>query len=335
MGKAVIILAIGMSVIISMLIFSLNKNTDNGLKTAIDSYSDTNARLIANSGIEIYLEKLRRNKSLTGNFLNNSLMNGSYDVYIWGQDTLKIKSVGHFNGVDHTSLASAVRSQITLPNINSSIYVSSNNLDLKLNGNIDINGYDHDIDGTQIAGTPLPGFGVDSPADSAYIINNIKPNISDAIEGAGGPPSVHTVNDSTNWLALTENYIFASDITLPSGNYSSGIVLGTASDPKITYATGNVDFSGNAYGYGILVVNGNLSMSGNFTFHGIVIAYGSSTITTKTTGNSGIFGASIFVGQSVDMQATGNAQLYYSSQAITNAKNNIKSSRFQILSWWE
>jgi hypothetical protein len=35
------------------------------------------------------------------------------------------------------------------------------------------------------------------------------------------------------------------------------------------------------------------------------------------------------------MQATGNAQLYYSSAAINNAKTNLKSSRFTILSWWE
>ena len=84
-----------------------------------------------------------------------------------------------------------------------------------------------------------------------------------------------------------------------------------------------------------MIVNGDVSLAGNFTFHGIVIAYGNSTITTKTTGNSGIFGASIFVGQSVDMQATGNAKLYYSTQAIENAKTNLKSSRFKILSWWE
>jgi len=335
MGKAVIILAVGMSVIVSMLIFSLNKNSDTGLQTAVDSYSNTKARLIANSGIEIYLEKLREDKSLSGNFLNNSLMDGSYDIYIYGGDTMKIKSIGYFNDVTHTSLATATRQAISLPNINAAVYVSSSNISLNLNGNMDINGNDHDINGNSVPGTSLPGFGVDSPSDSAYIINNIKSKISNAILGAGGPPSVSTVDDSTDWLAVTENYIFASDISLPTGTYSTGTVLGTASDPKITYTTGDVNFSGNAYGYGILIVNGNLSMSGNFIFHGIVIAYGNSSITTKTTGNSGIYGASIFVGQSVDMQATGNAKLYYSSEAIDNAKANIKSSRFTILSWWE
>jgi hypothetical protein len=335
MGKAVIILSIGMSLIVSILIVSLNKNSNTGLSTAVNSYSNTKARLIANSGIDIYLEKLREDKSLSGNFDDNSLMNGTYDIYIYGTDTMKIKSVATYNGVTHTSMASATRQAITFPNINAAVYVSSNSLNFNLNGNMDINGNDHDINGNAIPGPSVPGFGVNSASDSAYIVNNIKPKVSYAIQGSGSSPSVHTVNDTTNWLELTENLIFAADISLPTGTYSTGTVLGTASDPKITYTTGDVDLSGSAYGYGILIVNGNVSMSGNFTFHGIVIAYGNSTITTKTTGNAGIYGASIFVGQSVNMQATGNAELYYSSQSIDNAKTNLKSSRFTILSWWE
>ena len=147
MGKAVIILSIGMSLIITMLIISLNRNTTSGLQTAVNSYSYTNSRLISNSGIEIYLEKLREDKSLSGNFLNNSLMNGSYDIYIWGSDTLEIKSVAQFNGVTHTSLAKATREAIKFPDIKSSVYVSASNTDLHLNGNMTISGYDHDING--------------------------------------------------------------------------------------------------------------------------------------------------------------------------------------------
>ena len=336
MGKAIIILVIGMSVIISMLIFNLNKNSGIGLQSTLDSYSETKSRLIANSGIEVYLEKLRRDKALSGNFLNNSLMSGSYDIYIYGPDSLlRIKSIGHFNGATHTSIASAKREKITIPNISSSIYVSSDNLDLNLHGNMDIDGNDHNMDGTLVPGTSVYGFGVDDSVDSAYIVNTIKPKISNSIQGTGGSPSVSVVNNTTNWLEVAEDFIFAADTTLPTGTYSTGTILGTAANPKITYISGDVNFSGTTSGYGILVVNGDLEISGNFTFRGIVIAYGDSKIETKTTGDSGIYGASIFVGQSLEMQATGNAQLYYSSQAIENAKANLKSSRFQILSWWE
>jgi hypothetical protein len=335
MGKAILILALGMSLLVTMLIFSLNKNTNTGLATAVNSYSNTKARLIANSGIDIYLEKLREDKALTGNFLNNSLMDGTYDLYIYGSDTLYVKSIANYNGVTHTSFATATRQAISFPNINSAVYVSSDSMNLNLNGNMDISGNDHDINGNPISGTSVPGFGVDNPSDSSYVVNNIKNKITYAIQGSGGTPSVSTVQDTTNWLEVTENYIFSADISLSSGTYGTGTVLGTATDPKITYTTGDVNLTGTGYGYGILIVNGNLSMEGQFNFHGIVIAYGNSSITTKTAGNAGIFGASIFVGKSVNMQATGNAQLYYSSAAIDNAKANLKSSRFTILSWWE
>jgi len=335
MGKAVIILAVGMSMIITMLIYSLNQNSNRGLQTAVESYSQTKARLLANSGIEIYLEKLRRNKSLKGNFLNNSLMDGSFNIYIYGSDTISIKSVSNFNGVSHTSIATASRDPIALPPINSSVYVSSNNTKLNLNGNMTISGYDHDINGNFIDSSGVPGFGVDNLTDSAYVADSLSKKVSGGISGTGGSPSVSVVNDTTDWLALTENYIFAADTNLPSGTYSTGTVLGTQSNPMITYASGDVNFSGSAYGYGILIVNGNINLSGNFTFHGIVIAYGESTINTKTTGDSGIFGSAIFVGDNVNMQSTGNAQLLYSKAAIDNAKVNLKSSRFNILSWWE
>lgn len=336
MGKVILILSIGFSIIISILIMNLNKNSDLGLDETINSFKNTQARLIANSGIEVYLEKLRKDKDLSGEFSDNDLFDGKYDINIYGDDSLlTIKSISHFQGVSHTTIVTAKREGIILPNVNSAVYVSTSNISLNLNGNIDINGNNHNIDGTSIPGNILPGIGVDSPTDSAYIIDNVKSKISNAIQGEGGVPSVKVVQDTTNWMSISENIIFSADITIPSGTYSSGSVFGTFSEPKITYATGDINFTGSAYGYGILVVNGNLDMSGNFTFHGIVITYGQSSIETKTTGNSGIIGSSIFVGNSVVMQATGNSKLYYSSESINNIKVKIKSSRFKILSWWE
>ena len=65
MGKSAIIVILGVSLITAFLILKLNANSKEGLKTTIDYYELTQARLIGTSGIEIYLEKLRRNKSLT------------------------------------------------------------------------------------------------------------------------------------------------------------------------------------------------------------------------------------------------------------------------------
>jgi hypothetical protein len=336
MGKASIILALGISTIIALLIIDLNANNNQSVQTTVDMFEQTQARLIANSGVEIYLEKLRRNKSLKGNFLNNSINGGKFDMYIYGPDTLmKIKAVSHYGGKTHTSLVTAKRSKVGIPDVNSALYVSSDNLSLNLNGNIDIIGHDTNINGSPGPMPSLPSVTLDTPEDSADFRNKIKPKVAGALTGLGGAPSIRTVNETRDWVQIAQDFIFGADINLNAGNYASGTVLGTWDEPKITVATGDVHFSGTAEGYGILVVNGNITMSGQFTFRGIIIAYGESTLVTKTVGNAGVYGGTVFVGESVDLQATGNANFFYSSQAIKNAQDKLKSSRFDIVSWWE
>jgi len=335
MGKSMLIMVIGTAMIIGSLTLGLNNNSGRQLGSTVDYLKREQARLISDSGIEVYLEKLREDKSLKGTFLNNSWGGGTYDVYISGPDSaLVIKSIGHYEGTNHTTVVNAKRDPITMPNVQSAMYISTNALNINLNGSIDINGNDFNMDGSAGSGSPKPGVGVDNASDSAYVVNNIKPKISKAIEGEGGTPSVHTVSDTTNWEELTQNLIFAADNTLPSGTYSSGN-LGTASQPKITYVNGDATFTGNLTGYGIMVINGDLTLSGTFDFYGVIILYGPSTITTNIVGNCNVYGGTIIVGSTVNIKSTGNSQLYYSSQAIDNAKVNLKSSRFAITSWWE
>jgi hypothetical protein len=336
-GKTMIILVLGFSIITSFLILKLNANSKEGVSAAVGSYEETRARLIANSGVEVYLEKMRRNKSLLGEFPENTLMQGSYNISITGPDSaLNVVSTAHFGEVTHQSIVKAKRDPIKFPPVLGALYVSSDNLSLQLNGNLEIDGNDHNINGSPGPNPPLPGIAVDDKMDSAYIINYLKPKIAKEIKGYGGSPSVRTTKSPiSDWRETTENIIFAADITLPSGTYGSGTVLGTPSNPIITYVTGNVHFSGNAVGDGIMVINGNVTMSGNFIYHGIILVYGRSTIETQIVGNGGVYGSTILVGQNVSIQATGNSSFFYSSEAIKNGMLKLKSSRFRILSWWE
>ena len=336
-GKAIIILAIGFSIITSYLILKLNANSKEGVNTTVISFEETRARLIANSGVEVYLEKLRRNKTLSGDFYENPLMQGSYDISITGPDSaLNVVSTAHFGDVTHQSIVKAKRDPIKFPPVLAALYVSSDNLSLQLNGNLEIDGNDHNINGSPGPNPPLPGIAVDDKSDSAYIINYLKPKIAKDIKGYGGIPSVYTTNSPvSDWRETTENIIFAADITLSSGTYGSGTILGTPTNPKITYVTGDVHLSADAIGDGIMVVNGNLTMSGNFTYRGIIIVYGKSTIETQIVGNGGVYGSTILVGENVSVHSTGNSSFFYSSEAIKNGMLNLKSSRFRIVSWWE
>jgi hypothetical protein len=335
MGKGILILVLGVASLISLLIINLNANTNRSLDTTLDMYKQTQARLISNSGIEVYLEKMRRDKSLNGTFTDNDLLGGKFDLYISGPDTnLTIRSVGYYSDKIHTSIVNARREPVKMPGVNSALYISSNAVSLNLNGNVDINGNDHKLNGTPGSEPSLPGIGVDDFTDSAFVINNVKSKITKTIEGYGGAPSVYTVPDETDWLALSEEFIFSADTVLTTGTYSSGSEFGTITNPIITYCNGDVDFT-DASGAGIMIINGNINLSGNFNYYGIVIVYGQSSIRCQTIGNNGIYGGAILVGDAVSIESQGNAKFYYSWEAINLCKVNLKSSRFKILSWLE
>jgi len=193
MGRATIILIIGLSVITSFLILSLNANSKEGLRTTVDHYENTQARLIANSGIEMYLEKMRGDKTLKGSYNNNSLLDGSYDINIAGTDSLGIvTSVGHFGNTVHQTIVKVSREPVDMPPFKGALHIVSDVLGLKLNGNLDIDGNDTNIDGSPGPEPSLPGVVLDEPSDSAYFIDNIKPKIAKDIEGFGGSPSVYS-----------------------------------------------------------------------------------------------------------------------------------------------
>ncbi|OGU71754.1 MAG: hypothetical protein A2V93_06995 [Ignavibacteria bacterium RBG_16_34_14] len=336
MGKGLLIIVLGIAGILSLLKIGISANTSKEVDTSVDFFKKTHTRLIANSGIEIYLEKLRRDKNLTGYSGEKSLFGGEYEVNISGPDSaLQIVSNSEFYGTTHRSFVLAKRTPVKMPTINSALYINATGLGLNLNGNMDIDGNDHNTDGSPGPNPAVPGVGLDSPADSAYFKNNIKPKISRDILGAGGAPSIRAVADTTNWLTITEALIFAADITIPSGTYDTPGLYGTPSEPKITFVNGDVHLTGGFQGDGIMIVNGNLEMDGNSTFRGIVLVYKNSSIETNFSGNGGIFGGTILAGTNVNIQATGNSSFYYSSQALANAQAKLKSSRFEIVEWWE
>jgi len=336
MGRGIIITVLGVSVITAFLVLKLNANSKEGLQTTVDYYELTQARLIASSGVEVYLEKLRRNKTLKGSFTDIDLMDGKYDISITGPDSLMtIDATSHFGNTNHQVIVTAKREPAVLPSVHGALYISTDTLDVKLQGDLEIDGNDRNIDDSPGPEPSLPGIAVDDPADSSYVINELKPKISKSIEGLGGDPSVNTVVDNTNWDEVTQNLIFSQDTTIGAGTYGAGTVFGTFVNPIITYVEGDVHFSSTATGSGIMIINGNVTMSGQFTYYGMLIVYGKSSIETTFVGNGGIYGSTVIVGSYVDFKSTGTTGIYYSSQAISNAQVNLKSSRFEILTWWE
>ncbi len=342
MGKISVILTIGASLLIAFMILHLNSNASEGLSSTVNMFENTQARLIANSGVEIYLEKMRRDKSLkSGTFLNNEMLDATYDIYIipGTNDSVTIKSIAYYMNVSHETIVKALRYPVPFPIAPAAIYVSTAAVqNAKLTGNFLVSGYNYDKDGKNPVKTGpniVPGIVVDNVADSIEIKNNLGKNTSNQITGKGGNPSIAVNNYNIDWAGVSNDIAFSADQTLGTGIYNGG-TFGTYASPQITLINGDATFNGNATGSGILVVNGDLTIRGTFEFKGIVIAYKEATIKTELNGTGSVFGSLIISGNSVDMSiSNGTFNALYSKETLDNAKLNLKSSRFKILSWWE
>jgi hypothetical protein len=338
MGNSILILVLGMSMTVGFIILKLNSNSKENLSTTVNMYEQTQARLISNSGVEIYLERLKEDMSMIGNsYNNNGLFSGTYDIDISGPDSMvTVKSVSTFMGATHTSIVIAQADKLPGFVANSSLYVSTETINnIKINGNITIDGYNHDINGVRLDdGNEVPGISVDTPEQVQIIIESISGGA--VIDGLGGIPSVLVSGGTLDWedyaldVESNPDIIINDDKDLKQYNN-----LGTVSSPKTTFINGDIHIN-SIEGCGILVVNGSLSINGNFTYRGLVISYTESEITTELNGKGLIIGTTIIAGDNANLNiSNGTYTNLYSQEALSVINDLLKTRRFNILSWWE
>jgi len=345
MGKGLIIIVLGMSVIIGFYILKLNANSKENLSTTVNMFEQTQARLIANSGVEVYLEKLKLDRTMmNSSFTNNSLFGGTYDINISGPDSLvKVTSIATFMGEAHTTVVEASADRVPIIPGPGAMYLSAGTIAaLKKNaigGSIEINGNNHDLNGNPIAGPPVPGIAVDGEAQRLAIIDMINKNKIENILGAGGTPSVAVVNDTINWseyaqlLADNPDYLIDEQVKIKSTN-----TWGTVAQPKVTFINGDITLSNSqaASGCGILVVNGNLTVNGGFDYKGLLVAFKNTNLDIKLTGNVQIIGSLVAAGEKISVDvSSGNFSSLYSTDAIALLESLLLTKRFSILTWWE
>ena len=333
MGNKVLIISMSTLVLLISIVLMIKGGTTRISDSVVETFNYTQAQYIANSGLNITLNKLRFNKNLRGIFPNNQLLGGTYDVSIKGNDTVVIEVNSKFMGKSGKASVTTIWDNITLPLIKSAMGISSSNINISLHGNILISGIDKNPDGTLGTAPSVSGISVENINDSIRIVNGIPNNVKPKIIGSGSIPSVSVNPTTQNYNEMINQYIQSADIILSSGTYTTGTTLGTPENPKITFISGNANFAGNASGAGILIIYGDMSCSGNFNYQGLVIVYGNTQISASASGNSSIYGGMFIIGPSVDIRATGSAIINYSSKAINNIQQKLKSSKFIVSNW--
>jgi hypothetical protein len=345
MGKGILIIALGMSVIISFFILKLNSNSKENLSTTVNMFEQTQARLIANSGVEIYLERLKQDRSMmNSSFSNNELFGGNYNIIIAGPDSLvRVTSTATFMGVQHTTVVEAAADKVPLYPGPGAMYLSSGTVaGLKknaINGSIEINGNDHDLAGNLTGGGSVPGIAVDGITQQNSVLDMIAAHAIDQVLGSGGTPSVSAITNEVDWADYAQLIADNPDILIDAQEkVKSTNSWGTLADPKVTFINGDIKINNSqaADGCGILVVNGNLEINGGFDYTGLVIAFKETNIDIKLNGNAQILGSLVVAGNAINVDvSSGNFNALYSTEALNLIETLLVTKRFSILSWWE
>ncbi len=347
MGKSSIIIVLGTMLLVSFLVLKLNGNSKQNLSTTVDMFNQTQSRLIANTGVEIYLEKLYKDPSLLGSTHEESLFGGKYKVTISGVlPNVRVISRANFQGVSHTSVADAFLTQIYFPNPPGGIYISSNAVvDAKELGDMKVDGREHYANGdVDSSGQAVWSVAVDNSIDRDNILKSLlKPanlfGLKDSATGAVGYPSVGVTPLGEDWARMYQFLANAADQTFIN-DIPSGTNLGTIDAPRITLVNADaadgkdIIINGNA-GAGIMIVNGNIKFAGNFNYTGIILCYKNTDMTFSSTGTNEVVGGIVVAGTNVDFGLNGTMNVKHSQDAVDKVKARLKQNGFKILSWYE
>jgi hypothetical protein len=349
MGKSSLIVVLGVSVIVAFFILKLNANSKENLSATVNMFEQIQARLIANTGVEIYLEKLYADPSLINTTsTSQSLFNGNYIVNLAGTlPNVRVTSTATFQDVQHISVADAYLEPISFPDMPGGMYISA---DAVVNaneiGDMHVNGLDHKSDGS-LNGDGKPavwGVGVDNATQRDEILAGLKKpenieGLVNSFTGETGYPSVGITDLGIDWAKIYQYLSNAADQTFIQ-DIPKGSDLGTLATPKITLvnADANPDKSiiiNGDTGAGIMIVNGNVKFAGNFAFKGIILCYKNSDITFESTGTNEVLGGIVIAGKNVSFKLTGTMDVKYSKEVLDLIRMNLKANGFKILAWYE
>lgn len=285
MGKMLLMLVVGMGIIVSMASLNMHRSNTDMLSNAVEKYDEIQARLYAESSMEIAIKELSSNSNYSGaqsiNYGNGvgsiAIQNSSSKVPDGpnaGMVSVKqINTVGRVNGKVVTA-----RAIIQMPGGTTPLpppflqYAVATGQNFTMNGNVrirddnnpNINANIHTNSNFQMNGNnTIEGFltyaGTAHSNPASRLTTNIVPNVNPT----GAPSHSQSAQvampdfNPDNYIGLATT-VHNGNVTL-SGNRN----LGTKENPQIIYVAGDLNLSGTITGYGVFIVKGNVNINGN------------------------------------------------------------------------
>jgi hypothetical protein len=344
MGQQTLVLSILISFFVSGAILGFVSNWEASSGTIGSQFENEQALNVATSGVTLALSKLRTVKTWRSGFNNLAVSNGRCTLTVSdiGKDSVLITSNGSYGLATHRSIVRAKLFSV-FPVVESALTVYGDSVNLTTAGkSFSIDGRDYMEDGSTL-GTHDPVYGVG--VREQHSVNSVKAKaategVTDNINGKDGPPSVGLFTNGEVFDSLHAMYRSLATIRMSSGKYSGNTVLGTMSQPEIVYVPGNLEWTGNIAGCGILVIDGDLVMKGTITWKGIVIAMSADIdLYLGGSGTPNLLGTT-FIGTNVpghitNVKLNGNPYIRYSYDVLQNVLAKLNLLQVEVLSWYE
>lgn len=287
-------------------------------------------------------------------------------------NVLVITSTGSYNGVTRqiqqvlTHLLLNVPGGLDVPGVGTNTTFSGNSF--TLTGN-DTNLDDTPGSCPSVWGIGVPDSATEGMVQASLSAQQ-KDNVTGKPQAAGSGLGDNTIApDASLTPAQIADFVAAvkpyADISLQSSgasrlsytnlgstcatNWSDSACWGTRENPKIVYVKGSLDpaqafyavsVGGTSTGAGILIIDdGDLSVTGNFRWEGIILVTGQYVgLRYGGGGNQSLYGAVVVnetanLNSQVEVDASGNAKLLYSCQALNNVRNMRRL--FRLTAWRE
>lgn len=167
------------------------------------------------------------------------------------------------------------------------------------------------------------------------------PSILDQTNEVKADPDSQKILDAGFLQKFVNSVSLFADEKVPLGKDPTG-GYGTAENPRVLLAEGDLKITGNATGYGLLVVKGELELKGTFAYNGMLLIVGTGSL--KIGGSATVLGGVLLANIDPQTHALGTARfsdhgggnesagIYNSSDKIAMALTRVP---MRTISWRE
>ncbi len=360
-GRAIIIVVVGIIIVAGIVLYNIEAASTNIVANLNTHFSKQTALNIAESGVNLALTQLAKNRDWRTGFNALPFQQGTVTVKVFDTtfsgivtSCIGIRSMATFNKTSDTVVAFGYFPPKLKPiSVKGLLTLNASNA---VNGNITLDGRDHDIYGTLIAKTGTYGVWTTgssfSPGGSGMVGGT---SVDSVDHRPANPPDSGVIalnQPAAGFFTSPDSAFGGTPQGYPPGTLMAIAKSGVAGSQYVTDPA-KIRYPLRGITYVDLPLGGSWN-SPDLTGSGIIIVHNSSGTSTLNN-SSGTFSGIVLADNIVHLHGTvigtaisctkmptgnvignGNASILFSNAAILNATSVlVNGARLKVFSWWE